>query len=74
MSFDALQLMVNFAGSAIGILAGIIGANKLTDYRLREIETKINAMNEKIEAYHAIETRLSIIETVLNMKGVQNEC
>lgn len=69
MNIEYLQMLVNFMGSAIGILAGIIGANKLTDYRLREIENKVAAMDSKIENYHRIETRLSVIETVLNMKG-----
>lgn len=69
MSIEYLQILINFLGSAIGILAGIIGANKLTDYRLREIENKVASMDAKIECYHQIETRLSVIETVLNMKG-----
>ena len=33
MSSDIIVALVSFAGSSLGVLAGVIGANKLTEFR-----------------------------------------
>lgn len=66
--------LISFAGSALGVLAGVIGANKLTEFRLSNIEAKVDDLDKKMDSIAdnsicdlsnrlvAIETRIDILE------------
>lgn len=65
MSSDIIVALVSFAGSALGVLAGVIGANKLTEFRLDKIENKVDELDKKIDNFTDLNTRMAILETRL---------
>lgn len=65
MNSEILVALISFAGSALGVLAGIIGANKLTEFRLDKIENKVDELDKKIDNFTDLSIRLSVIETRL---------
>lgn len=66
MNAEITVALISFAGSALGVLAGVIGANKLTEFRLSSIETKVDELDKKIDAFTDLSVRLSVIETRLD--------
>lgn len=74
MDSTILVALISFAGSALGVLAGVIGANKLTEFRLSSIEAKVDDLDKKMDSIAdnsicdisnrlvAIETRIDILE------------
>lgn len=66
MNADITVALISFAGSALGVLAGVIGANKLTEFRLDKIERKVDELDKKIDNVTDLSIRLSVIETRLN--------
>lgn len=66
MSSEIFVALISFAGSALGVLAGVIGANKLTEFRLDKIENKVDELDKKIDNFTDLSIRLSVIETRLS--------
>lgn len=62
---DIVIALISLAGSALGVIAGVIGANKLTEFRLDKIEQKVDDLDKKIDAITDLSVRMSIIETRL---------
>lgn len=65
MTSEIFVALISFAGSALGVLAGVIGANKLTEFRLDKIERKVDELDNKIDNFTDISTRIAVIETRL---------
>ncbi len=55
MSSEMIIALLSFAGTAIGSIAGIMAANKLTNYRISKLEEKVNKHNNLIERMMAVE-------------------
>ena len=66
MSSDIFIALISFAGSSLGVVAGVIGANKLTEFRLDKIESKVDELDKKIDTFTDLSIRLSVIETRLS--------
>lgn len=62
---DIVIALISLAGSALGVIAGVIGANKLTEFRLDKIEQKVDDLDKKIDTITDLSVRMSIIETRL---------
>lgn len=52
---DIIVALIAFAGTALGSITGILSANKLTTYRISQLEQKVNKHNNLIE-------RMTIVE------------
>lgn len=63
MSNDIMVALISLGGSALGVIAGIIGANKLTDFRLDKIEKKVDELDKKIDNFTNLSERIAVIET-----------
>lgn len=50
---------ISFAGTLCGTFAGIITSNKLTNYRIEQLEKKVDKHNSIIERMAVAETSLS---------------
>jgi hypothetical protein len=48
--------LLSLTGSAIGTLGGILTSNKLTNYRIQELEKKVDKHNRLIERMVAVES------------------
>ena len=49
--------VLSLAGTCIGSIAGIIASNKLTDFRLRKLEDKVDRHNHLVERMCKVEDR-----------------
>lgn len=62
MPSEVLVALISMAGSALGVIAGVIGSSKLTEYRLSNIESKVEELDKKIDAFTDISVKLAVIE------------
>lgn len=62
MPSEVLVALISMAGSALGVVAGVIGSSKLTEYRLSNIESKVEELDKKIDAFTDISVKLAVIE------------
>ena len=62
MPNEVLVALISMAGSALGVIAGVIGSSKLTEYRLSNIESKVEDLDKKIDAFTDISVKLAVIE------------
>lgn len=62
MPNEVLVALISMAGSALGVIAGVIGSSKLTEYRLSNIESKVEELDKKIDAFTDISVKLAVIE------------
>lgn len=56
MSTEVLVALLSLAGTAIGSVAGILAANRLTAYRLQQLEAKVDRHNCLMERMAVVET------------------
>lgn len=54
--------IISFLGTVIGTFAGIMTSTKLTNYRLEQLEKKVDKHNSLVERMYKIEERVSIVE------------
>lgn len=65
MDSTIIVALISCAGSALGVIAGVIGANKLTEYRLKALEETVADLDKKIDKFTDMSVRLSVVETRL---------
>lgn len=62
--------MLSLFGTMIGSIAGIMAANKLTNYRIQELEKKVEKHNSVVERTVILERDM---KTVFNQIGDMKE-
>ncbi len=62
MSTEVIVALLSLAGTFIGSLAGILTANRLTTYRLEQLEKKVEKHNKVIERVYALEKNEAVME------------
>lgn len=62
MSDALITALVGFGGSAIGTLGGIILNNKLMNYRIEQLEKKVDKHNNLIERMYQAEEDIKLIQ------------
>lgn len=62
MSNEIMVGVLSLCGTLIGTLGGILASNKLTNYRIQQLEEKVNKHNNLIDRMYRIENRVSLIE------------
>lgn len=69
MSDLVIVAVLSLAGTALGTFAGIITANKLVNYRLQELEKKVDKHNTVIERTAVLErdmkTAFKLIDEII---------
>ena len=63
MNYD---LLFSFLGSATGCVAGILASQKLTNYRLEQLETKVAKHNNLVERMTVSKLKIKILENKVN--------
>lgn len=56
--------------SLFGTFSGILVANKLVNYRLEQLEKKVDKHNSMIDRMYCAEKRLDVIDQRLEDKGL----
>lgn len=65
MNSEIMIGVLSLCGTLIGTLGGILASNKLTNYRIQQLEEKVNKHNNLIDRMYKIENRVSLIEDEL---------
>lgn len=59
--------LISFAGTLLGTFGGIITSNKLTTYRIEQLENKVEKHNNVIERVYELEKEKAVIEEELKV-------
>lgn len=62
MSESVIVGLLALAGTLIGTVGGIIASNKLVNYRIQQLETKVDKHNQVIERMYKLEKQEAVIE------------
>ena len=62
MAPEVLVAVLSLLGTLIGSLAGIITANKLTTYRIEQLERKVDKHNNLIERMYSTEEKVAVLD------------
>ncbi len=62
MTETVIVSLIAFCGTCVGSLGGIIAANRLTTYRLSQLEEKVSCHNAVIERTYKLEGRMTEAE------------
>lgn len=54
--------ILSLCGTLMGTIGGILASNKLTTYRLSQLEDKVSKHNNLIDRMYKIENRVSLLE------------
>lgn len=70
MSETIFVAFLSLIGTLLGTLGGILTANKLTNYRIEQLEKKVEKHNNVIERVFNIEKQLAVDEEEIeHLKG-----
>jgi len=61
--------IIGLIGSAIGSMCGVIISSKLTQYRLEQLEKKVQAHNNLVERMYDLEGRQDVLKEDIRVIG-----
>ena len=61
MSGEVGVALITLLGSAIGTIGGIFATNKMTAYRIEQLEKKVDKHNQVVERMYEAEKNISVI-------------
>lgn len=61
MNHTVLVAALSLIGTLIGSFSGIIAANKLVNYRLQQLEQKVQAHNNLVERMYHLEGNMELV-------------
>ena len=74
MSDAIVVALIGLGGSAIGAFGGVMASARLTQYRLKQLEEKVNKHNNLIERTYRLEGRMDEAEhDIRDLKGRRTE-
>ena len=59
MTEQLLVALLGFSGTLVGSLLGVLASQKLTQYRLSQLEEKVNRHNNLIERTYRLEGQMA---------------
>lgn len=62
MNDTIIVAMLSLLGTLIGSFGGIVTANKLVNYRLQELEKKVEKHNQVIERVYELERHEAVVD------------
>lgn len=70
MSETIIVALLSLAGTAVGSLLGIITSQRLIEFRLKQLEGKVNKHNQIVERTFQLEGRMNEVEhDIRDIKG-----
>lgn len=61
MPSEIIVALLSMVGTAIGSVAGVMAANKLTNYRIEQLEKKVDKHNTVIERTFKLEEAQAVL-------------
>ena len=62
MDSTVISAILALVGSVAGTFGGIMAGNKLTEYRLKELEKKVDKHNNLIERMYKVEQKQAVTD------------
>jgi len=62
MPNEIIVALIAFGGTVVGSFAGVMASSKLTNYRLEQLEQKVNQHNNLIDRTYQLETKIDLHE------------
>jgi hypothetical protein len=59
---NVILTVISLIGTLGGSFLGVMQANKLSNYRISQLEDKVNKHNNLIDRMYKVETRVTLIE------------
>ena len=70
MSDTVIVALLSLIGTLVGSIAGILAASKLTNYRIQQLEEKVEKHNKVIERVYELEKHEAVIaEEIEQLRG-----
>ena len=70
MNDTIVAALIGLAGSGLGEFGGVMASARLTQYRLKKLEEKVQAHNNLIERTYRLEGRMTEVEhDIRDLKG-----
>ena len=60
MDHTVLVALLSLAGTLVGTFGGILASNRLTNYRIEQLEKKVDKHNNIYDRQHEIEQELAV--------------
>lgn len=60
MDSAVISALIALCGSVIGTFGGVVASSKLTEYRIKELEKKVEKHNNLVERMYKVEDRLDL--------------
>lgn len=67
MSDTLIVALLSFMGTVLGSLFGVIAANRLTNYRIEQLEKKVEKHNNLVERVYALEKHDAVIDEEISV-------
>lgn len=67
MSEAIIVALLSLAGTAIGSITGILTANKLTNYRIEQLEKRVAAHNNVIDRVYKLEKHGAVVDEEISV-------
>ncbi len=65
MTEQVILALISFAGTILGSLVGVCATSRLSNYRIEQLEKKVDKHNNLIERVYLIEQHEAVIENKL---------
>ena len=59
---EMIKIILPILGALAGSFLGVLQSNKLSNYRISQLETKVDKHNNLIDRMYRIESRVTLIE------------
>lgn len=69
MSDTVLVAIIGLVGSGLGSLIGVIASSKLTQYRIEQLEKKVDKHNNIVERMYNLEERVALNEEKIKVEN-----
>mgnify|MGYP007120169162 CR=1 FL=1 len=67
MNETVIVALLSLAGTAVGSIAGILTANKMTNYRIEQLEKKVEKHNQVITRVYELEKHGAIVDEEISV-------
>ena len=71
MSETIIVALLSLFGTILGTFGGILTANKLTSYKIEQLEKKVEKHNQVIERVYELEKHEAVVDT--EIKGISHQ-
>lgn len=73
MSSEIIQMLLSGLFSLAGAGMGVIATSKLTNYRLGELEKKVDNLSGEVKTFSSLGQRIALLEQRMNIYEKENK-